>query len=177
MACMVPRIRLGSGLFHSPKLPHLPRKHLPKLEAGPEQADLHRCVGAIYDLCDVPTEISSISRSKKTVRHIGSKLPIHAPVRWSSVFENSVLNSHPPRRKAHEPPIPHPNRRRGRGADCPHFGCKASKRPLLPQSSRAEATTPRLPDIHPKSEQTFRKVSIRTSSAASSFCVICLAME
>jgi hypothetical protein len=30
-------------------LPHLPRQHLPKLEAGPEQADINRRDGTIYD--------------------------------------------------------------------------------------------------------------------------------
>jgi len=31
----------------------LPRQHLAKLEAGSAQADLNRCDGTIYDLCDV----------------------------------------------------------------------------------------------------------------------------
>ena len=34
-------------------LVHLPSQRLPKLEARPEQADLHRGDGTMYDLCDV----------------------------------------------------------------------------------------------------------------------------
>jgi hypothetical protein len=43
----------GFEYRRSPLLPYLPRQRLPKLQAGPEQADIHRCDRTIYDHCDV----------------------------------------------------------------------------------------------------------------------------
>jgi hypothetical protein len=49
------RVGLSPGFEYrsSLLLPHLPRQHLPKLEAGPKQTDLNRRDGTIYDRCDM----------------------------------------------------------------------------------------------------------------------------